>query len=191
MPGAAEKRRAVVVETVAAILDKGEPTRFAFEGACRHGVRVAYILGGGSTWRAADAAAAEIIEAALKRLGVSRPSWLDGQPETVEPVVERLACVACGREIGETRHRNGEERKFCSEPCRVAFHSRMRRRDEERATRAEWLAEQAAKKDATRPMRPCQWCGTPYRPNAGTRPGKYCSRTCANRATNAKRFGKG
>jgi hypothetical protein len=76
MPGAAEKRRAAVVETVAAILDQGQPTRFAYEGACRHGVRAGFILGAGLAWRAADQTAAEIIGSAFKRLGVERPSWL-------------------------------------------------------------------------------------------------------------------
>ena len=188
MQTAADKRRAVVVEAVAAILDKGEPTRFAYEGACRHGVRGAFILCAGMPWRAADTAAADIIESAFRRLGVSRPRWIEGQPEAVEPVVERLTCIACGGEIGETRNRNGGERRYCSAECRVAFLSRMRRRDEERATRAEWLAKQAAIKDANRPMRDCQECGKPYRPNAGTRPGKFCSRECAGKNVNRRRI---
>ena len=38
--------RRSLISSVAIILDKGEPTRFRFESACRHGLRARYCIKG-------------------------------------------------------------------------------------------------------------------------------------------------
>ena len=179
MPGAAEKRRAAVVEKVAAILDRGEPTRFAYEGACRHGVRVGFILGAGWPWQAADAAAAEIIEAAFHRLGVSRPRWAEGQPEHVEPAVARFFCARCGVELPESL--GDKPRTYCSRACAHAARMFRHRQDNEAENRAYQEAWRKAWQ-ARQPERTCRGCGESFRPKAPSSGGKFCSMACYSRA---------
>jgi hypothetical protein len=73
----AERKQAV--DRVASILKRGEPTRFAFEAACRHDLRAQMCLAG-MAWSRADATAAEIVSEALARIGAQRPSFEQGQP---------------------------------------------------------------------------------------------------------------
>lgn len=177
-PTHAERRRAELIGTVAAILDQGEPTRFAFEGAARAGLRSAFCLASWP-WAAADREAAIILEDAFKALGVSRPSWYEGQPEYVERVGGGFTCRNCGVDLGEDRHVNGRERAFCSRLCLGVWHKRRERMDDNRQARAAYLATLAAKTEANRPNRPCAECGKPFRPKTIKGEHHWCSKSCA------------
>ena len=185
----AERRRAALVGTVAAILDQGQPTRFAYEGACRHGVRGAFILSGGWPWQAADAAAAEIIESAFKRLGVSRPTWLQGQPEYVEVVDgDHMACLRCGKSLEGLPAPTGRVRKYCSKQCLAAHNVYVNRRYGERLSRAEWAAKVAAETEARAAARTrtCPTCGGAFTVKTRNHPKQFCSSKCYGAAKRGK-----
>jgi endogenous inhibitor of DNA gyrase (YacG/DUF329 family) len=175
-PSASARRREALVATVAAILDTGEPTRFAFEGAAVAGLRSGMCLAAWP-WREADAQAREVVGAALRRLGAERPRWIDGQPEVVEPVGElRSCCIRCGKMLPEDGPAKGAHRKYCSRECKQNQAAEAKRKDHRRRSAAERAAADAAKM-AARVRRPCPVCGKPI----GKRDieAKYCSRKCA------------
>lgn len=118
-------RRRHLVETVAAILKRGEPTVFAFEAACRHGLRSRLCLQGWK-WAEADALAAEIVATALNRIGARRPTWEEGQPEFAQngagALIERTRCIRCHKPLPENH------RKFCGHTCATAHFMMQDRR---------------------------------------------------------------
>src|SRR5690606_16914077 len=80
---------------------------------CRHEMRSGLCLRGWP-WADADAAAAEIVAAALNMVGARRPTWQQGQPEYVQFGVvleERTRCVVCGWKLPEGH------RLYCSPTC--------------------------------------------------------------------------
>ena len=180
-PTHAQRRREALISTVAALLDQGEPTRFAYEGACRQGVRVAFVLQSWR-WRDADTAAAIIVDEALRRLGIERPSWAQGQPEYVEPVAEgdRLGCANCGKTLPEDYHQT-VPRKFCSDLCRRAANNRRTAVLGVQRTWAEEVARRAAEAEAAKAKRErkCVVCGTAFQPHKATQ--EVCSRSCSNK----------
>lgn len=116
-------RRTLVDQTVA-VMRKGEPSVFAFEGFMRHGIRSG-LCRRGWTWHDADETAADIVGAALARLGAKRPTWQQAQPEWVQfgvTLIERVRCVNCGWQLpaGHT--------KFCSRRCHHSWHNKIDRR---------------------------------------------------------------
>ncbi|RIK96976.1 MAG: hypothetical protein DCC74_08975 [Proteobacteria bacterium] len=132
-PRAAEKatrrrlnkdRRRHLVATVANILEAGEPTKFAFEASCRHGIRSS-LCAQGWRWQEADAIAADIVATALRSIGTQRPTWQQGQPEWTQegfaPVL-RTRCAHCGRQLPEI---DGTNRIYCSEVCSSVRRSRL------------------------------------------------------------------
>lgn len=134
-PTQAQRRQEALISTVAAVLDRGEPTRFADEGACCHGVRLAFVVASWR-WQNAEEAAASLFNEALRRLRVSRPSWAAGQREYVEPVGgEYLQCVERGKPLSP-RGYTGPPRKFCDVICRTAQQERKRRQSGKEVSRA-------------------------------------------------------
>ncbi|WP_424992404.1 hypothetical protein [Oceaniradius stylonematis] len=112
------RKRRLIAE-VCMILKTGEPTKFAFEGACRHGLRSALCLEGWQ-WAEADRVAAEIVSVALNIIGARRPTWQEGQPEWTQPgamPIERERCKRCAKPLPESRT------MFCSDLCRAAEHN--------------------------------------------------------------------
>lgn len=90
------------------------PTRLNHEAATRHGIRASLCWQGWS-WQDADTMAAEIVTAALDRIGAKRPTWLEGQPAAFQDgaSVPRERCLGCGAALlGEVGH------AFCSRGCR-------------------------------------------------------------------------
>lgn len=122
----AKSRR--LINIVAAILREGEPTKFAMEAACRHGLRSALCLKG-IKWAQADAIAADIVAAALRQIGAVRPTWQQGQPEWAQDghnPIERERCRQCNGKLPDDDYR--DRRVFCSSTCRTNWHMAVYRR---------------------------------------------------------------
>jgi len=121
-----DKRRHLV-DKCAAFMREGKangrvPTLLNYEAPMRHGLRVRLILEGWG-WTDADAAAADIVKTALNQVGAQRPTWEEGQPEYSQQgagaLIERTRCVRCHKPL------EGIQRKFCSDLCGLAHHSRL------------------------------------------------------------------
>lgn len=167
-------RRSRLVDIVMTVLKTGEPTHFAFEASCRHGLRGSLCLQGWN-WHDADTVAAEIVETALRQIGAQRPTWQQGQPEWTQDGVlrvERDNCVRCRSLLPEGH------RRYCSSMCASADqHARARATNAE-AENARVYAYYAAW-SAKQPEQPCEVCRDMFRPK---RPGnRFCSILCRNR----------
>jgi hypothetical protein len=167
-------------DEVADCVRTGEPTPFAYEASCRHGLRSSLVLRGWK-WARADFIANEIVVDALRIIGAKRPSWYEGQPEFTRTVQERLRCAnkKCGKPI---ERESDQVMLYCSEPCRQRTKSERQavdRRKEQAAASRAWRA--AAR--AAGPLRLCELCSAPF--NAlditGKKPQRFCSRTCRSR----------
>lgn len=113
-----------LIDQTAAIMRRGEPSVFAFEGFMRHGLRSGLCLRGWS-WSDADDMAADVVRAALNQIGARRPTYQQGQPEWVQDgviLVERERCVRCGWQLPEGNW------KYCSERCSSAHRTDLHRR---------------------------------------------------------------
>jgi len=162
---------------IAEVLQQGEPTRFRFEGACRHAVRARLCLDGWP-YHAADAEAHQLVQGALDMIAARRPSWAMGQPEWTQDgarLAERHHCARCAEPLPEGR------RLWCSDTCKNAAHTdrdRRDRRDEYAAKARAYRAARAAKV----PERTCETCGRGFKPkDPGRRPNqRFCSVKCRN-----------
>jgi hypothetical protein len=113
-----KEKRSALVDKLALILRWREPTAFAGEGPCRHGVRASLCLQGWS-WSTADMVASDVVTAALNRVGARRPNWYEGQPEWTQDgalPIERERCVRCRKPLPEGHWR------FCSKVCSDGYH---------------------------------------------------------------------
>jgi hypothetical protein len=175
-----KEHRRRLIDGAAAILRHGEPTKFALEAYCRHGLRSGLCLRGWK-WQEADEAAADVVAAALNVVGAKRPSWQAGQPEWCQPGVMALArtrCIRCGWKLPEGN------RKFCGSLCHSAHNMAVARANDEAAATATvyaWYAGWSAKQ----PDQPCEACEASFRPK---RPGqRFCSKLCSNRRNSGLR----
>lgn len=170
-----------LVEFVAGILGEGRPTLFAFEGGCRHGVRSSLCLQGWK-WEDADLAAASVLTTAIALTGAERPTWLQGQPEYTQDghsPIERTRCMNCGGNLPPPE--NGNERKYCSDICRVVYINRIARLSGERVSRAEYFARVATEKKLRIEQleRDCEHCGKAFTPKfTNMVKQRYCSPQC-------------
>lgn len=166
------KRREALIVRVTRILDQHNQTWFEFEGACRHHVRSELCLEGWR-WHHADALAAEVLEAALGRLGAQRPSWQEGQPLYAQQgyvLFKRTRCVRCGWQIPTDDPRA----TFCSTACQAAEY-RERHREHMRAY-------DYARQLKRRSRHECIYCGRPFERYAERKlQPKYCSQACSHR----------
>jgi hypothetical protein len=172
-------RKRTITDKIAALIregfDEGQPSKFWCEGSARYGVRSSLCLQGWP-WTPADAVAAEIVTAALDKVGARRPPWLEGQPEYTQPgalPIGRDSCVNCRKPLPEGHW------KFCSKECGDAYHHRQaaeRTREEQNAARRARMAAWSAKQ----PDRPCGWCGRDYRPKRPNQ--RYCCPRCSGLA---------
>jgi len=175
-------RRAAIRDVIAGLMREAEPTPFAIEGPSRTGVRSRLCLDGWP-WGHADAAAADVVQAALNLVGAKRPTWQQGQPEhTQEAVlpVLRERCARCGKPLPDDAH---GQTKYCGPVCAKAAKADMDRRRAEETEHASQRAYQAAwtKKQ---PERECPGCGRSFQPKHHDT--KYCSRKCFH---DTRRFG--
>jgi len=180
-------KREHLVSTVALMLKQGQPTRFAFEGACRHGVRSSLCLQGWA-WCDADAAAASVVSAALNRIGAERPTWAQGQPGYTEEgfaPVQYTRCVHCHSNIGD----EVVSGKFCSELCRNANYQQIYRQFDLRVSLAERHAIKAADAEHNRKQREmdCEHCGKVFTRLLGKKSQRFCSPECAHEASKTER----
>lgn len=107
-------------DKIVVIMRAVEPTPFAAEGPCRHGIRASLCLQGWK-WANADAVAAEIVAAALNVAGARRPTWYEGQPEWTQPgalPIERERCLFCRGRMPAGHW------KFCCTECSQHFHKK-------------------------------------------------------------------
>lgn len=112
-------RQKAIRDKIVAIMRAVEPTPFAAEGPCRHGIRSSLCLQGWG-WAAADTIAAEIVAAALNIVGAKRPTWYEGQPEYTQPgalPIQRDNCIRCRKPLPEGHY------KFCSKICSDGYHA--------------------------------------------------------------------
>jgi len=162
---------------IAEVLQQGEPSRFRFEGACRHAVRARLCLDGWP-YHAADAEAHELVQGALDMIAARRPSWAMGQPECVQQGVrahEPVHCKRCGRTLPEGH------KLWCSKVCfnaarieRMTHEERQRKRAVTEASHAAWRARQ--------PHRHCEQCGKAFKPRKPSEKNqRFCCLQCANR----------
>lgn len=119
-------------------LEEGAPSKFAYEAACRTGLRAGLCLAGWA-WHEADHAAKDVTLRALSQVGATtRPTWREGQPEyTLEGVIPDVweRCARCGGKLPED-----STRKYCSTLCKAL--------DGGDRVRAQAKAERMAEKDA-------------------------------------------
>lgn len=120
---------------VAELLLTGDPTRWRWTAACRHGIRAALCAKGYrngnptiSPWEQADRHAVAIVTLARHRIGLSRlpVSWRETQGALYEHRVFYY-CESCRGHMPE-----GNDRPWCSEECNVAIRRRHydRQRDD-------------------------------------------------------------
>lgn len=171
---------------VAGILDMGEPTRFAFESAAITGLRAQWCLRSWR-WHDADAMARAVVSEALHKLGVSRPTWAQGQPEFVEPVGgPRETCVRCGGAIPELDPQYRDRALYCSHVCATGARTDRRKAIGDQNDWAGELARRAAEKASRQKerARACVVCGASFVP---ARPERVaCSKKCGRMARYAK-----
>lgn len=160
------------------ILRTGQPTNFAFEGACRAGIRASLCLQGWG-WTDADEAALAVVGRALNRIGAERPTWDQGQPEyAVLSGLERTRCARCGDKIEEDRSTRGLPRKYCSKLCSYSAYHERARISGQKVSRAEYLALSAARSKKTLEDRAtdCANCGVIFLTKFADK--KFCSQAC-------------
>jgi hypothetical protein len=181
-----DQHRAKMIRRVAEILNNpDEPSRFTYEGACRHGLRSAFCLEG-VKWELADAMAAIIVSAALRSIGAIRPTWEMGQPEWTQDgatLIEWTTCALCGCPLPERDPTiGGPRRRYCSDGCRYMAAARKASAVGYRATMAEVAAHKAAMREHYRLQKVafCEHCGTMFTQGheSHKRRRRYCSTKC-------------
>jgi hypothetical protein len=97
-------------------------SKLGLEGPMGHAVRGNLCLQGWR-WHDANTAAHNLMTLVQLRIGATRPSWNEGQPEwTIEAgtLIERTDCANCRKPLPE------ESTKFCSYLCAQAHHGRLK-----------------------------------------------------------------
>ena len=144
-------RRDALVVRAAKILNSFVVSPFQYEGACRAGIRQELCLDAWP-WREADAVAADVIERAFQKMGVSRPNWQEGQPDfATHTPIDFHWCQHCTKPIPEERYSAstvwGNSVRYCGDECSQSAANARNRRFVEHvdwATHFARLAAQAA-----------------------------------------------
>lgn len=159
-----------IVRHVAVIFDSGNRySRFRFEGAVRAGIRSARCLAG-ERWPAADAFAALVIELALHRLGVTRPTWEQAQPDYQD--TERFFCTVCGRALDDGRQ------LYCSDACNRTAQTRRMKLEMADYADAARAAFRAASNRGQLATLTCKHCAKEFTIDWKHPWSRYCSRAC-------------
>ncbi len=176
-----------LLKDVAALLACGMSSRFQFEAAARHGLRSGFCLDG-LPWITADERAAEIVGAALRKIGAKRPSYQEGQIQYADRDERNEICKSCGK-LFEHDGYDHKPRVFCSTLCKWRDQYK-RQREGERMSRAEYAAQRAAQSQTLRESfaRHCAYCKRWFIPSYGyenyeaAAKAKYCSIDCRNKS---------
>lgn len=175
-------RREALIKLVAAYLGQWQSSPWQFEGPARHQIRSHLVLLK-HTWALADLEAAKIVETALRNLGhTQRPSWQEGQPESL---LVSGQCLQCGRDLLPKAGRAASA-FFCEEirgrrSCREQYESHRETKFKASQTaEAQRVYREAFEK--TRPPRPCPHCGSLFQKYGQT----YCSQACSKAAMASK-----
>lgn len=184
-------RQRHIVGVIASILRQGEPTHFAFEAACRHGLRIRLIFAG-VRWADADRAALEIVAAALRQIGARRPTWYQGQPAYTEQgyaptLIEN--CKRCHKPLPDPTTNGGWNTKFCSNACRRSYQHRGEQMTQREYTKALKAASEVKRLEK---QTTCGCCGVLFVPKKALWPPappdkpRFCSNSCSRKHTLAK-----
>ncbi len=173
-----QDRRQRLIEGTAKLLRTGQPTFFAFEGACRTGLRSSLCLHGWP-WHDADAAAADVVAAALAQIGAVRPTYQQAQPEWTEEgfsPIRRTRCRCCDGKLPED-----SDASFCSKICASIHYAQTAQKFGEKQDRATYLARRQAETVERRRQREvnCEHCREPFVIAKAGAPQRFCSKTCA------------
>lgn len=182
-----KERRQALIEKAETILRTGEPTIFAFEGACRAGLRSGFCIEGFG-WALADIEAASIVEAALRHLGASRPTWKEGQSEQFNSLVHRVYCAnpRCQKPI-ERPEGDYFFRLYCSSECKVSVGNVRYAAAHHADLIAYWTTYRAGRRAAGKPST-CEQCGRPFRAVVHRKKlQRFCCQRCAVRWNNRAR----
>lgn len=170
--------REPIVRRVADVLLTGEPTRWRWVSACRHGIRAAlcelgYRNGNPkiSPWEQADQLAEAIVTSARHRIGISLyPTWSDAKGAAPEER-EYWFCQGCGGFMQS----NG--RPWCSEECRHVVRGRRYQASGRRDENARLHAVRIALTGGAEPaQRRCKHCDQLIAPTMHVT--VYCSSRC-------------
>jgi hypothetical protein len=127
-----DRGAASLARTIRIAFEAGETgSLWRLEGPLRASIRADLCLQGW-TWKHADEVARDVVAAAHRRVGASRPSWNEGQLEwTIEvgSLIQRTRCVRCHKPLPEGHI------KFCSHHCNTVYHSRLNYRHQMTAER--------------------------------------------------------
>jgi predicted nucleic acid-binding Zn ribbon protein len=170
-----------IIEMIAVMLKRGEPTLFRYEASARYGIRIALCLRGHS-WPVADSTAAYVVRRALNLIGARRPAWYQGQPEYTQygvTKIEHSHCINCGRVLPEGHS------KYCSKICGNAFRNAIGDLDRQAAERVRKLAYWEAKRAAAE-LRECERCGFEFKPAYPEQ--RFCSRKCSGSRSRAEKM---
>lgn len=167
-----EKRKHIVHQVMDAMSD-WRYSHFEYEGTCRAAIRASLCLQG-NDWTRSDTEAADIVGEALKALGASRPSWIEGQAEYS---VSQDYCAWCHVPMEGGDSRGGH--RFCSPLCARSSLIHRNTAAEQKALAVRQSAWRVIMKEK-RPAQPCGYCGTSFHPRE--KQGIYCSRSCSTKA---------
>lgn len=165
-----ERKR--VISRVFDILKDWKVTPFEMEGPVRAGIRSALCLQG-EGWYVADNAAASSLVAAYQKMGVSRPTWDQGQREFTTPEEN---CLCCGMLVPDELATGRTKSRYCSDVC--AKSALVKREFETRRTSdAAYLNAYLTIQRMKHGVKACKQCGVLFRPLFDG--GEFCSHSCA------------
>ncbi len=164
-------QRKHIINKIMDLLSDWRFSQFEKEGPVLSGIRSALCLKGYS-WDRANREAANLVSSAIMKLGYSRPTWEQGQPDYTTPAEN---CKWCGGAVDTEFGSGMRSSRFCSEECAKAFITRRDAetvRDASEAFHAAWKTIRRAK----HPAISCRECGVRFKPHKGDE--KFCSPSC-------------
>lgn len=181
---AKDRQKALIGQVADALRDNGQPTAFRWSASFRHGLRSGLCLVGWP-WLVADLTAAAVIERALRRLGATRPRWIEGQ-RSYTGYAPFCANEQCGRPMPRGR----PDRMFCCNDCRKSAKN-FRYRCEHRAEAAARMMAARIVAREKGPTRTCEWCQRSFKAldYTGKKPQRFCGLKC--RSAYASSFAAG
>ncbi len=168
-PILSSQKREALIDRVIRVIAEFRLTPFENEGALRHSIRAGF-CSQGNAWPRADFESFQILQDALRRVGASRPTWYEGQPECTHG---RENCARCRRPLDDDDISHGA--LFCSPECRAV--AELWRADLtsyltfRASQRAGWHAAKAASQ-----AKQCVQCGKNFK---SLKDARYCSKLCA------------